>query len=43
MHGLSVVAAHRLLIAMASLAAEHGLQGAQGSVVALPDSRAEAR
>ena len=32
--GYSLGVAHRLLIAAASLAAEHGLQGAQASVVA---------
>ena len=31
--GYSLVAVHRLLNAVASLVAEHGLQGAQASVV----------
>ena len=34
--GYSLVVVHRLLIAVASLVAEHGLQGTQASAVAAP-------
>ena len=39
----SPLAVQRLIIAMASLAAEHGLEGLRASAVALPSSRAQAQ
>ena len=41
--GPSLVAVSRLLVAVTSLAAGHGLQGAWASVVAAPGSRAQVK
>ena len=41
--GFSLVVMHRLLIAAASLVAEHGPWGSQASVFRLPSSRAQAQ